>query len=204
MQNKNIYHITHINNLETILKKGLKCNNLIENYENIGDRTLKVSRGLKEVGIKPFGTLNDYVPFYLGRRSVMLYKIFKNNVDSVNCNQDEIVYIVVRVKDIIDSGIEFVFTDGQGYHHLSKYYNDINDLNKLEWDVINTDSWGDTYEDNDRKRKKQAEFLVFKKLSASYIFGIGVMNEKAQEKVKQILDKMSVGISCIIKREWYY
>lgn len=200
----NLYHITSFNNLSSILKEGLFCYNYSSNYENIGDQTLKKSRGTKIIARNPLMTLNDCVPFYFGPRSVMLYVISKGSVESVNCKQKDIVYLVVKLTDILKEDLPFMFTDGHAYDTFTHYYKDINDLSKLDWEILFSKEWNNTLTDNDRKRRKQAEFLLFNNLPPKLIFGIGVLNEEMQKSVEDLLTSLQLKVPCKIKKEWYY
>ncbi|MDI1258130.1 DarT ssDNA thymidine ADP-ribosyltransferase family protein [Aquabacterium sp.] len=46
--------------------------------------------------------------------------------------------------------------------------------------------WHDTPEDNDRKRRKQAEFLVWQGLDWDLLDGIGVINAGMRQRVQGI------------------
>lgn len=65
----------------------------------------------------------------------MLYSISKGNSDT-NCSQSDIVYIVTAVSSLIENKLKFVFTTGQAIMELSTQHNNLNDLNKIDWDII--------------------------------------------------------------------
>ena len=75
-----IYRITHLDNLLATLQHGIFCRNqpmpATTAYRNIGDASLTDRRNRIAVPLPPGGFLNDYVPFYLGPRSPMLYTNF--------------------------------------------------------------------------------------------------------------------------------
>jgi hypothetical protein len=73
-----LYRITHIDNLYHDMQHGLvnsKSSQANPDYVQIGDSSLINTR--KEIAAPdpPGGTLSDYIPFYLGPRSPMLYQI---------------------------------------------------------------------------------------------------------------------------------
>ncbi len=74
-----IYRITHLDNLLATLQHGIFCRNqptaATAIYRNTGDASLTDRRNRIAVPLPPGGFLNDYVPFYLGPRSPMLYAI---------------------------------------------------------------------------------------------------------------------------------
>lgn len=203
-----IYRITHYSNLDFILKNGIHCcnsNTKDPNFINIGDTSLINSRGITTVPIHPSGVLNDYVPFYFGVHSPMLYKIYKGSVQNVSATQSDIIYLATTVEQIVKTAIPFVFTDGHAKNILSSYYNNIKDLNKLDSTTIVNKFWNNTPEDNDKQRRKQAEFLAFNSVPMSCILGIGVYDDPMKVKIDGILTaNKSQHIPCKIKSEWYY
>jgi hypothetical protein len=44
---------------------------------------------------------------------------------------------------------------------LTDFYDDLNDLKEVDWNVMTLRIWKDTNDDPDRKRRRQAEFLVY-------------------------------------------
>lgn len=202
-----IYRIIHYKNLDFIIKNGIHCcNSSVQNskYLSIGDKSLITSRGTKSIQIEPKGVLNDYIPFYFGVHSPMLYRIHTGRVDGINYSQNEIIYLVSSVDEIIKNKLQFVFTDRHAYQSYAGFYNKIDDLKQLDWDVIHSKNWKNVESDNDRMSRKQAEFLVYKFLPENCIIGIGVYDEISLEKVKKILKNNNSSINAKIKRNWYY
>jgi len=52
------------------------------------------------------------------------------------------------------------FSDGHGIAAFTQWFDDVTNLNQIEWDMVQADYWADTIVDMDRQRRKQAEFLV--------------------------------------------
>jgi hypothetical protein len=202
-----IFRITHYNNLEFTLLNGIYCSNSKDadaNYINIGHRNLIDKRGRRVVPLSPFGVLNDYVPFYFAPKSPMLYSIFKNNIDGFSGSQKDVIYLVSSIETIKDANKEFVFTDGHAYELISKFYNKLNDLNKIDWKLMGEKYWHNTESDNDRMRKRMAEFLVYQLVPVNCILAIVVYNDKIKSVVDSIQDKCNTGIKILIKPNWYY
>src|SRR4051812_3731589 len=113
----NIYHITHIDNLTSIVKDGgLWCDNERLRQKatqvNIAYQDLKARRRRTRVRVAIGGVLGDYVPFYFTTRSPVLYTIARGNVPAVSFNQRDIVYLVSSVERVSREDCEWCFTDG--------------------------------------------------------------------------------------------
>lgn len=200
--------IIHIDNLDYILTIGkLTCLNHSEsdkNYTNIGDTTLISSRGTRNIPINPKGNFSDYVAFYFGARPPMLYNIQHGFNEVIKRAPETIIYLVTSFIEVKKSGRPFVFTDGHAYHMMSQFYNMESDLKEVDWKAVKLVRWNDTEEDPDRKRRKQAEFLVYKELPISALIAIVVYNNEAKSKVLSIFEKYDLTFEVAVKPEWYY
>lgn len=203
-----LYRIIHLDNLEYILDLGkLTCPNHEYkdiNYIGIGDNTLIQSRSSKQISLEPFGTFADYVSFYFSKRSPMLYNIFHGYSGVIQRRQEEIIYLVTNYQKVICCGCKYVYFDGHGYHHLSGCYNNESGLIEIDWDIIYSKYWMETEADPDRKRRKQAELLIYREMKINNLIGIGVFNEDVREKISLLLEKKHLNLDCKIKPEWYY
>lgn len=203
-----LYRITHKNNLDFILNSSkLTCPSHADsdpNYIGIGDSTLIESRNFKKIYIEPNGNFTDYVAFYFGTRSPMLYNIQNGYKGVEKRNPEEIVYLVTTFENIIKNNCQYVFTDGHGYHSMSQFFNDKNSLKEVDWETVNLARWNDTEDDPDRKRRKQAEFLVFNELPLTALVTIVVYNKKSEMEILTKFAKHNFDCKVIIKPDWYY
>jgi hypothetical protein len=159
-----IYRIIHIDNVEYALTHGM-FTRLHEkadpNYINIGDTDLITKRNNYPVKVNPpNGLLGEYVPFYFGPLSPMLLKIKDGNGGITRRAQEEIVYFISRVETIVLYCPNWCFTDGHAKKAITDFYNSIEDLDEVDWNVVRQRYWSNTEDDFDRVRRKQAEFLV--------------------------------------------
>jgi hypothetical protein len=181
-----LYRITHIANLEHDLLHGLhiaKSSNGNPHYLQIGDSSLITYR--KEIAAPdpPGGTLSDFIPFYFGPRSPMLFQIASGWEDIRKYPQEEIIYYISSLNLIKSAGLEYFFTDGHARSRTSTAYTNDADLEKLDWDVIYSSIWKSDESDLRRKEKKQSEFFVKKYVPFDCIQHIGVYNKNAEQKV---------------------
>jgi len=205
---KLLYHITDFSNLESIFqfRKLLSFNKVRESgiiYENIAHSTIQDQRVGKFVPVPPNGSLHDYVPFYFAPKSPMLYAISKGQVDGYTKGQDQIIYLVCRTDMIHHAGLKYVFTDGHAIMRFTDFYNRLDMLHKVDWEVMKSRYWFDTEEDPDRKRRRQAEFLVYHSVPLDFILGFAVKNEEMRQAVERLLKNYAIEKPVRIK-DWYY
>lgn len=203
-----LYRITHIDNLDFILKSKTiccsNCKNSDPNFIGIGDSSLIQSRKARQIPIIPKGDFSGYVAFYFGARSPMLYNIQNGYNNVTKRKPEDIIYLITSFASVKESESEFVFTDGHGYHNLSQFFNKEIDLKEVDWKTVNLVRWNDTEEDPDRKRKKQAEFLIYNEVPLSMIKAIVVYNENAKTNILTKLAKNNIECNVVVKSNYYY
>lgn len=204
-----IYHITHIDNLPGIISQGgLWCD--AERIKR-GLRTVDIARaGLKQrrqsrwVSVAQRGQLGDYVPFYFANRSPMLYSIHTGYVAGYEGGQSSVVYLCSSVECLRRSGVAWCFTDGHAVEAFTGFYDAVADLDKVDWDVIGSWSWGNREDDLDRKRRKQAECLVHSFFPWTMVEGIAVISRAMVGRVNGQLPGTGHQPPVTVEREWYY
>jgi hypothetical protein len=200
--------MVHIENILHVLTNGITHKNSPNanlDYVAIGDMSLISTRATKQVTInngnrsQSFGTitLGDFIPFYFGVRMPMLFVMQHggNCVERATPKED-IVYVVCNIKDVVESGITYYFSDGHATDNLSLFYDSskINELpNIIDKQAITAKFWN---ENLDIKRKKQAEFLVANNIAPENICGFVCYNEIAKQRlIKMGVDSDKIKIS---------
>jgi hypothetical protein len=206
-----IYRIAHIDNLEVILKRGgLHAPNFTPadglEYRTIHNSDIQYHRRIMTIPCGPGGSIHDYVSFYFGPLSPMLLQLHTGRVAGYNETQEPIIYLVSTVQTVEESGAQFVFSDGHGIAGFTRWFSNPNDLDKVDWSMVNERYWSDNIDDMDRQRRKQAEFLIHKFCSWNIINEIGVINTDMQARARAIFqENKNVSQPAIrVRRSWYY
>jgi len=195
--------MTHIENIRHIMQHGITHHssaNRNPDYKPIGDNSLINSRSNRE--LSDGRKLGDFIPFYFGYRTPMLYVIWRGYNGVALTKQDDIVYIVSNVQKIIDLQLEFVFTDGHAVDAYTSFYNKTNIeemSNIIDFNAVKAKYWIDE-NDLDKKRKKEAEFLIADVIPYSAVLGYIVYNTKAQEE----LERMNTEKKIVIRPDYYF
>lgn len=197
-----------MDNLNHLFSEGmLTCPNhpaKDENYFNIGDQTLIESRNKKQIPVKPGGYFDDYVAFYFGNRPPMLYNIQQGFKNVIRRQPREIVYLVTSFPAVKEAELSFVFTDGHAYHNFTQFFNHESDLKLVDWNAVNLKRWDETEDDPDRKRRKQAEFLIYKEAPLELIRAIIVYDDAAKKQILSIFEQYDFECNVLVKTNWYY
>jgi hypothetical protein len=143
----------------------------------------------KQLKRSPGGILHDYVPFYFAPRSPMMYVISRGGVEGYDRDTKPFVYLVSSVQRIREANLQFAFTDGHPVVALSRFFDNISDLDKVDWQVMEATSWKDTREEPDRRRRRQAEFLVHKTLPWDAVEFLAVKNANMKDRLERYIAK---------------
>jgi hypothetical protein len=186
------YHMTHIANLGSILQLGLKShndarkNNLMKNDIANSDVNDRRSR------IEPIHnrSLHDYVPLYFNPQNSMLF--VRKNI------QNDIVILAIDRMLICSENV--VFTDGNAANKPTRFFNSINNLNRINWKCIRAEFWND-FEDG--KRERMAEVLVYPDIPVRCIQKIYCNNLNTLQFLKETI-KNYPHIEAELNRSLYF
>jgi len=87
---------------------------------------------------------------------------------------------------------------------LTDFFDDLAQLNQIDWPLMHARYWYDTVRDNDRKRRRQAEFLVYKSFPWHLVTEIGVINTQMSERVDALLTDAKHKPAVVVHSNWYY
>jgi len=206
-----IYRFMHVDNLHVCLQRGgLHAPNHTPNdglqYKTIHNADIQSERHTREIGCGPCGVVHDYVAFYFGYLSPMLLQLKTGQVDGYTEGQEPLIYVVSTAQSVASSGAGFVFSDGHGIAAYTDWYDDLADLDNVDWDMVYQRYWADNIDDMDRQRRKQAEFLVHKCCDWELIEEIATVNDRMKRKVETIMSRFPRKLHrpVRVRPEWYY
>ena len=187
---RGLYYITHIDNLSSILEKGILSHKKVieENikFTPIYDADIVATR--KEKKVIEGKNLWDFVNLYFQPRNAMLYRV----VFFGNVNKEDIIIIGLK-SSILENKNIFITTGNaaspqtefisSNVSNIKEYLKNIREKTDKEW-------WSSA---DGSKREMMAECLIPEKVGPEYISEIYVSNDIALNKVKKITgEKFSV------------
>lgn len=208
--------MTHVDNIPHILQHGITHRNSINanpNYISIGDSSLIGNRNTREVSITNGEVgdgfyekiiIGDFIPFYFGLRTPMLYVIQKggNFVPKIT-PPEQIVYCVSNVQKIVEEGLLFYFTDGHATNNLTTFFDrgKIDEVNLLvDLKAANLKYWKDD-SDLDLKRRKESELLIKNDVPNSCLIGYICYNNFSNNKLIQMgIEEKKI----VVKPNYYF
>lgn len=202
--NPSVFHITHFDNLSSIIQGGglwsdTQRINQNLNHTNIGYNHIKSRRLNHPVLVAGGGMIGQYVPFNFCPRSVMLYVVGQGHSE-YNNGQTEVIHLVTDVNNVRHYNRYCFFTDIHADLYYSQQFDDFNCLSELNWSAIQSRDW----RDSQIKVCKQAEFLAMNHVPWHAITEIGVINQDVANRVIYLISHFEHQPLVKVKPQWYY
>lgn len=185
MDVKNLYYITHVDNLPSILSRGILSHNQIESqnvaYRAIYDSEIVSNRKLKKT---PGGkSLWDYANVYFQPRNPMLYRVIHEK------GRKDIAVLGLQPGALQIPGA--LITDGNAANSPTSFYQLKDGLEALaeNWKTINSEWWNSM---DGSKRKIMAECLVPDLIPPGFIHTIYVADHKTAAQVRERITSIPV------------
>ena len=200
--NPDLFHISHINNLASIIQSGglisdaIRINQKIGN-QNIGYSHIKQRRLQHLVRVSQRGVIGNYVPFNFCPRSVMLFVVYRGHAD-YNGGQQSILHLVTDVERVRAHNPDCFFTDIHADLGYAEQIVDFSRMKDLNWNAIGEHYWSNV------KEAKQAEFLAFNSVPWAAIKEIAVINQQVAAQVSAMILNHPHQPAVSIKPQWYY
>ncbi len=206
-----IYHITHINNLPSILEDG----GLLSDAEMIarggperaiGMSEIKQNRMRFPVKCHDGDTVGEYVPFYFCPRSIMLYLLYMANHPGLSYRggQGPILHLEADLASTVDwaneSSSRWAFSLTNAGAAYALFRNDLAKLDEIDWSAVGATD----FRDAKVKEGKQAEFLVKRFCPWSLVQRVGVRSEKVQRQVLAALEEVDHQPPVDVLPAWYF
>jgi ssDNA thymidine ADP-ribosyltransferase, DarT len=202
-----IFRITHRDNLPWILANGLHCRNsacVDSRFVSIGNPDLIDHRRYHPVNVPPGGYLSDYVPFYFTPFSMMALNI-KTGYRGVRQRRgDKIIILVSSLHKLQKDGIGFLFTDRHAYLDYADFYDDLSNLDKIDWRILQNRDFKKDSENPEKTDKYQAEALIYKHLPVGSLLGMACYNTRERDNAKRLVSDAGLNLSVISQPRWYF
>jgi hypothetical protein len=138
----------------------------------------------------------------------MMHVISKGGVEGYDSNTTPLIYLVSSIERVQKLSLNFAFSDGHPIMLLTQFYNDVTDLNRVDWEVMEARMWRETEEnpDPDKSRRRQAEFLVHREFPWDAVEFLAVKNQNVKERLdRHLSEKWPERVKPVrVESGWYY
>jgi ssDNA thymidine ADP-ribosyltransferase, DarT len=201
-----VYHFTHLRNLAGIIEEALQsdaaCRRQGLTKVEIGSAGIRERRLQLPVGdVGPGGCVGDYVPWYFGPRSPMMFTLSRSNYEYQD-GFDEVVYLVSSVSRIVALGGRWVASDRNAALSLAEFTDDEDSLrDHISWDVIAARYWTDYADGADLRA---AEFLVHESVTWEAVEAIVTKTEETRAQVEALVAERDHSPPVTVRGRWYF
>ena len=207
-----IYHITHIDNLPAVLKRGClwseaRCLQENQQCTVVGMSQIK-RRRLQEIEVSchPGTTVGQYVPFYFCPRSIMLYILYKGNHPDLDYHggQQPILHLQADLRSAVEWADKirqsWAFSDGNAGARYTRFYGSLSERDAIDWGAVAAVDWQNSL----IKEGKQAEFLMLDSFPWQLVEAIGVIDQRTLTDVSRTMQGAEYKPLVSVQRDWYY
>ena len=201
-----IFRITHIENVAWILENGLHCRSSgvrDPDYREIGNPDLISKRAHREVPIPPGGTLSDYIPFYFTPFSPMMLNIKTGYSGMKQTPMPDIVIFASSLRVVAEQGLGYVFTDRHAYLSAAEFSSDLNDLDRIDWKILEARDFKRDANDPGKVERYQAEALVHRHMPVAALTGIVCHGAAQEARLQQLVQNNGLNLTIAVRRGWY-
>jgi len=201
-----IFRMTHIENVAWILENGLHCRSSgvqDPNYREIGNPDLISKRAHREVPIPPGGTLSDYIPFYFTPFSPMMLNIKTGYSGMKQTPMPDIVIFASSLRAVAEQGLGYVFTDRHAYLSAAEFSSDLDDLDRIDWKILEARDFKRDANDPGKVERYQAEALVHRHMPVAALAGIVCHGAAQEARLQQLVQNKGLKLTIAVRRGWY-
>lgn len=198
-----IFRIVHKDNIDQVLQNGCHCRSAMAGlggYSEIGNQELIAKRVNRAVPCGPGGTLSDYVPFYFTPFTPMLYNI-KTGYGVPQRPLEDIVFLVSSLRRLQKLDMPFVFSDRHAYLKTAQFSNDLADLDRIIWPVLQARDF--KRDETDKFEKYQAEALIHRHVPVDALIGIACYSHVARDQIMVRATHFGTAVDVITQRNWF-
>lgn len=207
--NPKIYHIVHVDRLDSILTDGRLWSDeqAIARQcagTTIGMSDIKARRLRTKLESHPTLAVGQCVPFYFCPRSVMLYLLHMGNHPGVTYQdgQRPLITLEADLRETVewaeDRNRRWAFTLTNAGSTYFEDRSDIDRLDEIDWPAVAARDWRSC------KEGKQAEFLLERSFPWDLVRRIGTCSTKIAQRIANSFDDDDHRPPVEIRREWYY
>ncbi len=204
---KYFYHFTHIDNIPSIVAhNGLFSTNQKKafgiEHHNVALMDIQNRRSEMKVPVGPGGVVHDYVPFYFASTNIMLLSLLNRKI----VDQPYIVFMAVSIEKLLEEKV--IFTDASANTNIPpNFYDDPDDLDKLNWELIDSPKWG--RKSDAERHARMAEVLVYEYVPLNWIDTYIVFNRIGKDKIedyyrKSGLEKPNISYDWFNNRSYFF
>lgn len=177
-----LYYICHVNNLDSILSRGILARNQLGKLEPTGIHDADIVARRNEVVVSDDKRLSDYANLFFQPRNAMMYRLV--------CNEKQKELAILQINPAVLERPGVFLADRNAASSSANFYPNNKGLSKIDGGVFKKEYWTDS---DDTKQRMMAEVLVPDIVPPSDIVAVYTARENVD--VRAIADKHRIPYS---------
>jgi hypothetical protein len=132
----------------------------------------------------------------------MMMNIFSGR-GVVQRTRRDICILVSSLPKLLEMEHDFVFTDRHAYTDLANFYNNLEDLETIDWEKIQDRDFRRDPEDPERFERYQAEALVYRHVPVGALIGVVCYSDPVKSEVVDLANELDIQIDIRTLPRWY-
>lgn len=116
----------------------------------------------------------------------------------------EIAILVSSLRDVAASGIAFVFTDRHAYLQTATYFNNLDGLVHIDWNMLQARDFTRDPDDPAKFERYQAEALIHRHLPVGNLLGIACHGPEQEMWLRTHLAERGLELKVVVQPGWYF
>jgi hypothetical protein len=206
-----IYHITHVDNLTSIITNGAVLSDAAMMARGgpavgVGMSNIKQRRLSLPIECHKGSYVGEYVPFYFCPRSIMLYVISRRNHSELlyTGGQEPILHLEADLHEVIAwadaNQVRWAFSLSNAGAMYTQFRSRVDQLDQINWQAVAAAD----FRPSDVKEGKQAEFLLHGSFPWFLVSRIGAYSIAFQERAAACITGAAHRPTVVVQRQWYY
>jgi hypothetical protein len=199
VREQRIYHLTHVRNLPSILADGAVMAG-VKAAVDISPPEARAERAVTDIPGVPDALLTEFVPFFLSPNAQLWQSIRAQEPhprvsrDILGADAADFVLLVSTVRELEDTGREFVVADGNSEGSLTRYGITVDAAERLLRRLR---------ADPEERALLEAELLVRDSLPLGSVSLIGVAHDKVRATVRDLLQASRFSPKVAVYPPWF-
>jgi ssDNA thymidine ADP-ribosyltransferase, DarT len=112
------------------------------------------------------------------------------------------IYLVDYGRQVLS--LDFVFTDSHAYYSWANYFTNLQDLNRVDWGILQRRDFKRDPNDPAKFERYQAEALVHRHCPVSALEGIVCYTDTVKLQIENWLNPHNIQLPVYARSNWYF
>ena len=113
----------------------------------------------------------------------------------------DILILVSSLRKLGDRQIPFVFSDRHAYLKTARFSDQLDDLDRIIWPVLQVRDF--KKDDADKFEKYQAEALIYQHMPVNALIGIACYNRVVRDEIRELAVEHGAEVEIFAQSSWY-